>query len=436
MTVPFDMSPEALRARAKRAVGDLRDRATDAVASRLAKQPAQVLQQARALTPEASSKAKEAITMNDDLAFLNSPPPPHPADVPLHDAGLVPTLTGSVAAGGETQARYKKKLEVEQEGRDRDQAELELIAEIKRMSVRQLLDLKSSANVPPFFLSAAAIEKLVNLLIRLATLGLVRRVDTFAAALAARDKLRAYAEAELDARRRSPATVADRKKALAEYAESVQERGKMLGDRHSLRTMPDAHAGARRARAADDLRTRVRAEFDRKRATKGAATIEQRQVEYSAAREAHRRARAENDLVPAGLTGLLITKSQRDASTAAKAAAVLALKDAAQRRKAAQEQLQLLFDEVEAAAIEHEQQVAEQAAAVEKAEAHERDALARELRALPEQIREVGAAAQRVQHQERAAALVAEHNRPKAPAKLEAAEIDRLRQLDLANRRG
>ena len=208
MTVPFDMSPEALQARARRAVGDLRDRATERVASRLAMQPAQVLQQARALPPEASSKAKEAITMDDDLAFLNSPPPPRPADVPLDDAGLVSTLTGSAAAGGEVQARHKKKLEIEQEGRDRDQAELELIAEVKRMSVRQLLDLKSSANVPPFFLSAAAIEKLVNLLIRLATLGLVRRGDTFAAALAARDKLRAYAEAELDARRRSPATVA------------------------------------------------------------------------------------------------------------------------------------------------------------------------------------------------------------------------------------
>ena len=436
MTAPFDMSPEALQARARRAVGDLRDRATERVASRLAKQPAQVLQQAKALTPEASSKAKEAITMDDDLAFLNPPPPPRPADVPLDDAGLAPTLTGSVAAGGEGQARHKKKQEVEQEGRDRDQAELELIAGIKRMSVRHLLELKSSANVPPFFLSAAAIEKLVNLLIRLATLGLVRRVDTFAAALAARDKLRAYAEAELDARRRSPATVADRKKALAEYAEAVQERGKMLVDRHSLRTMPDAHAGARRARAADDIRARMRSEFDRKRATDGAATIEQRQAEYNAAREAHRRARAENDLVPAGLTGLLITKSQRDVSTAAKAAALLALKNAAERRETTRHQLQLLLDEVEAAAIEREQQMAEQAAAVEKAEARERDDIARELRALPDQIREVGAAAQRVQHQERAVALVAEHNRPKTPVELEAAEAERLRQLELANRRG
>ena len=413
-----------------------RGRAEQRVAARLDKQSKSVSQPARAFALEAIHEAKEAITMDDTFDFLNPPPLPRPAGVPLDDAGLVPTLTGSAAAGGEAQARHRKKLEVEQEGRDRDQAELELIAEVKRLSVRQLLDLQSSADVPPFFLSAAAIEKLINLLIRLATLGLVRRVDTFAAPLAARDKLRAYAEAELNARRRSPATVADRKKALSEYAEAVQERGEMLVDRRSLRTMPDAHAGVRRARAAGDLRARVRAEFDRKRATDGAPTIEQRQAEYNATREAHRRARAENDLVPAGLTGLLITKSQRDASTAAKAAAVLALKDAAGRRETTRHQLQLLLDEVEAAAVEHEQQAAEQAAAVEKAEARERDDIARELRALPEQIREVGAAAQRVQHQERAAALVAEHSRPKTPAELEAVEAERLRQLALANRRG
>ena len=246
-----------------------RERAEQRVAVRLDQQPKPFPQSARAMLPEAANQAKEAITMDDDLAFLNSPPPPRPADVPLDDAGLVPTLTGSVAAGGEAQARHKKKLEVEQEGRDRDQAELELIADIRRMSVRQLLDLKSNSNVPPFFLSASAIEKMVNLLILLATLGFVRRVDTLAAALAARDKLRAYAEAELDARRRSPATVADRKKFLAEYAEAAEERGKMLADRHALRSMPSGHADEQRARSGTELRQRIEEAIDQKRAAAG-----------------------------------------------------------------------------------------------------------------------------------------------------------------------
>lgn len=427
---------ERAQAQAEQVAGAARERAEHRVAARLDKQPQPVSQPARAMLPGTIDQAKEATMTDTTLDFLNPPPPPRPDDVPLDDAGLVPTtLTGS-AANGEAQARHKKKLEVMQEDRDRarDQAELDMLAALKRLSVKELLDLRST--VSPLVMSLASIEALINLMIRLFTLGLVKRVNTLGDALAARAELAERAEKELGRRRRSPATVADRIAALNEYAEAVEGRGKMLVDRHSLRTMPDAHAGARRARAADDLRARVRAAFDRKRVAAALPTIEQRQAEHNAAREAHRRARAENDLVPAGFTGLLITKTQRDAGVAAKAAAVLALRQAAERRETAKAQLQMLIDEVEAVALEHEQQAAEQAVAAEKAEALERDALARELRALPEQIREVGAAAQRVQHQERAAALVAEHNRPKTPAELEAVEAERLRQLALANRRG
>lgn len=433
-----DQVAEAARMAARLVVDAADRRAAERVAARLGRQPGPVSQPPRALPPGAIVQAKEATMTDTTLDFLNPPPEPRPAAHPLDDAGLalVPTLTvtGSAAATDEAQARHKRKLKTEQEERERDQAMLDMQAEIRKLSVKELLDLRSA--VPPFVMTAAAIQALINLMIRLLSLGFVKRVDNLSNALAARQRLQEYAEAELGRRRRSPATVSERKAALADYAQAVQERGKLLDDRHSLRTMPDGHAEERQARAAAGRRAQVRAEFDDKHAAAGAATIEQRQVEYNAAREAHRRARAENDLVPAGLTGLLIPKSQRDASTAAKAAAVLALKNAAERREATRHQLQLLLDEVESAAIEREQQAAEQAAAVKKAEARERDALARELRALPEQIREVGAAAQRVQHQERAAALVAEHNRPKTTAELEAVEAERLRQLKLANRRG
>ena len=444
MTVPFDMSPEALQARARRAVGDLSDRATERAASRLAKQPAQVLQQARALTPEASSKAKEAATMNisDNLDFLKPPPLMRPADVPLDGAGLVsvPAMTGSAAADGEAQERHKKKLKTEQEKRDRsgDQAELNNLTELKKLSVRELLDLKST--VPPVVLTAAAIERLVNWLIRLLSLGLVKRADNLSDALSARARLQEFAEAELDRRRRSPSSVSERKAFLQECSEAVQERCTALQERAGA--LDKRRSDQKMARLYQDhaaeaaaLRSQLEAGLDRRQVAHGHETIASRRAAHYAAVRAHRAAR---DLVPAGFTGLLITKAQRDAAAAAKAEAALTLRQAAEQRAAAKAQLQLFLDEVEEAALKHEQEAAERAAAVSKADKIERDALARELRALPDQVREVGVAVRRVQHQERAVALVAEHNRPKTPVEIEveAAEIERLRQLDLANRRG
>ena len=438
MTVPLDMSPEALRARARDAVGGLSDRAAERVASRLAKQPEPFLQPPGALLPAAIDQAEGATmnAMNDDLDFLNPPPPPRPADVLLDDAGLAlaPTLTGSAVAGGEAQTRHKKKLEVEQEGRDRDQAMLDMQTAIRTMSVKELLDLKS--NVPPFVLTAAMIERLIGLMVRLLTLGLVKRVDNLSDALGARQQLQQLAEAELDRRRRLPATLADRKEALREYGAAVEWRSKALNERRTLRSMPDPRAHEHRERRAADLRQQIEVAFDQKRVVAGLETIKTRRAAHDDARAEHRRVRAENDKVPAGFAGLLITRAQRDAAAAAKVAAALMLKNAAARREAAKEQLQLLLDEIEQAAVVHEQHAAEEAAAAEKAEARERELLAKELRALPEQLREIGAAAQRERVGQRAAELVVDANRPKSTAEIEAAEAERLRQLDMANRRG
>lgn len=202
--------------------------------------------------------------------------------------------------------------------------------------------------------------------------------------------------------------------------------------------MPDGHADERRARAAAYLRKQVRAALDIKRAGTGAPTSAQLQAEHNSAREEHRRVRAEAELelVPAGLSGLLITKVQRDAAVAAQAAAAVAVKRAAARRAAAKDRLRLFLDEIEAIAVANEQRAAAEAAAVAAAEAVERDAIARELRSLPAQLIEASAASQRAKNQQHADELVAEHHRPKTPNEIEAAEVERLRQLALANRRG
>ena len=410
-----------------------RERAEQRVAARLDKQPQPVSQLPRALSPVAITEAKEATMTDTTLDFLN-PTPPRPADVPQDDARPAPS-----AAPVEAEDQHKRKQKVEQEHRDRglaDQVELDNLAELKKLSVRELLDLKSS--VSPVVLTAAAIEALVNWLIRMLTLGLVRRVGNLSGALSARARLQELAEAELDRRRRSPASVAERKAFLQEYSEAMQERSMALQERAEAldkRRSDQKTAGLYRDHAAEAavLRSQLQAGLDRRQVANGHETIGARRAAHHAAVVAHRAAR---DLVPVGFTGLLITKSQRDAAAAAKAQAALTLRQAVERRAAAKAQLQLLLDEVEEAALKREQEAAEHAAAASKADKIERDALARELRALPDQIREVGVAVQRVQHQERAVALIAEHNRPKTPAELEAVEAERLRQLELANRRG
>ncbi len=410
---------------------ELRERAQahaeQRVAVRVARRLEPVPQPARALSPEAITQAKEAAMNDTALDFLNVPPPPRPADVPVDDTGPVPSFA---ALSTEAEVEHKKTLETAREDRERDQAMLDMQAEIRSMSVKALLDLKS--NVPPFVLTAAMIERLISLMVRLLTLGLVKRVDNLSDALAARQQLQQLAAVELDRRRRSLATVADRKEALRGYSEEVEWRSRALNKRQSDQSAAAIHRD--RAAEAAVLRSQLEAGLDRRQVARGHDTIKTRRAEHQAAMLAHRAAR-DAHLVPAGFAGLLITKAQRDASVAAKTAATLTLKNAAQRREATRLQLQLLLDEVEAAAIEHERQAAERVAAIKKAEAREADALARELHSLPEQMREVGAAAQRERVGQRAAELVADADRPRTQAELESEEAERLlRQRDLANR--
>lgn len=414
-----------LRARAQaeadRINAAARESAAARVAARLAKQPEQVPlpQQARALTPSATQKAKEAATImtDDKLDFLNVPPPPRPPGVPLDDADLAMPMTAVAAASDEALAHHKTTIK-NQEERDRDQAMLAMQTEIGKLSVRELLDLRSK--VPPFEMTVAALQALINWMIRLLSLGLVKRVDSMSGALAARQELQRLAVDELERRRRTPAGLAERKAALEEYAEAVQERSVALGKRHSDLTMAAAYRDpAREAAESAALRKQQEAGLDRRQVARGHDTIKKRRADHQAAVLAHRAVRDET-LVPAGFGGFMITKAQRDAAVVAKAESVRKLKQAAERRAEAKKQLQVLLDEVEEAAVKHEQDAAENQAAANKAEAFERDALARELRSLPDQIRDVGVQAQHAHHAERAVTLVADAARSRTPDEIEA----------------
>ena len=428
---------ERAQAQAEQVAAVARDRAEVRVADRIGKQPDhQVPQQARALRPDAIRLAKEA-SMDNTHDFFNSPSQPRPADLPLDDAGLLIPMHQGVAAASEAVDRNKK-VEKDRDERERDQAMLDMQSELRRLSVKELLDLRSS--VPPFVLSAAAIERLVNLMIRLLTLGLVKRVDNLSDALAAREELREHADRELDRRRRLPSTVGDRKKFLEEYAEAVQERTVGLDKRRSDRKHADAYRDSEREAAQGvALRKQLEAGLDRRQVARGHDTIKKRRADHKTAALAHRAAReALANLVPAGVSGVFITKEQRHAAAADKAAAETRAKQAAERRAAAKEQLQVLLDEVEEEAVRLEQEAAENLAAVAKAEAIERDALARELRSLPDEIIVVNARAQQVHHAERGAALVADAARLRTAAEIEAeaaeAEAERIRRLTMINR--
>lgn len=393
--------------------------------------PAPEKENSRALLPDAAAAEAAAMryqeSKGDGLDFLALPPiTTKSAGRPLDDAGLLPPASDEA----EALARHKK-TKKEQEERDRDQAMLDVQAEIRKLSVKQLLDLKS--NVPPFVLTAAAIEALVNLMIRLFTLGLVRRVDNLSDALAARQELQQYAEAELDRRRRSPASVVDRKAALNEYAAAVQERSNALDKRYSVQQMSNMHRD--RAGAAVLLRRQLEAGFDRLQTSRGHETIKKRRAEHQAAVAAHRAVRdSDKDLVPAGFGGLFITRAQRDAAAVEKASASLKLKRAAELRESTKALLNLFLNEVEEVALKHEKEEADALKVIKNAEALERHLISLQLRDLPDQLRQVSAAAQRAQHQERGVEIVAEHNRPKTLAEL--AEVERQRQLGLADRRG
>ena len=284
--------------------------------------------------------------------------------------------------------------------------------------------------VPDLFLLAAALERLVALMMRLLSLGLYKGRTTVSDALSAREQLAELADAELGRRRKSPATARERKDALLAYQSAVTERSETLSDRQRLRSMPNPRAAEQAARARAAIRDQGETMFDAQRSADGLDTVKDRRA---AAAEAAAELASAEDYVPTATTGFFISKTDRAKALAANQLRARQVARAQLLRDRTAAALRELLDRVESIAAQHAQRRADRKAAEEKAEADERAALAKELGALPEQVLAVAREAQRVHHAERGAAMVADAARPRTAAEL-AAEAERLRLLMLVNR--
>ena len=395
-----DQVAEAARLAARVVVDAADRRAVELVAARLDKQPEPAVpHSARALPPAAIDQAKEAsIIMNDDtLAFLNlnPSPSPRPDGQPLDDAELrapVPAVAVAPATRSPSTSTPAEDAAERRRRHDEEVAVFDMQAALRKLTIAQLLDLRST--VPPFLLSAAALEKLLNLMIRLLSCGLVKRVNSLSDALSARRRLQGYGEAELAQRRKSPASAADRLTALSEYQSAVQERDNLLEDRARQRKKPDPQVAAQQDRARETRRQQIEAGFDRLQVSRGHQTIVHRRKVLAAAEEEQiKAAGAEADAEPVASIGFgLVRIPMSRARMVAVAAAVVARKKrieaAFDRRQAALTALNEFLQQVENSAVreEREREVARLAEAAN--EQQERADLAIELRELPAQLQD------------------------------------------------
>lgn len=111
--------------------------------------------------------------------------------------------------------------------RQQEEHEQELQAELRKLSIDQLLDLKSN-RVSDLFLSAAVLERLMNLMLKILTLGAVSRENTISNAVDARQRLADASTQELARRRRTPEGAKARREALASEASALESRDQKL----------------------------------------------------------------------------------------------------------------------------------------------------------------------------------------------------------------
>ena len=216
----------------------------------------------RALAPSAARAAVVEMstpTAGDPLAFLATAPAPRLAGQPLDDAALVSQPAEAEAEVDADTARAAREAE-------RDQAEATLDRELRRMSVAALLDVKSAGNVEPVELQVERLLALLSLMLRILSFGLVKKSNALQDARVVRQALADRASDELQRRKRTPNTVAERLRAIDVEATA-------LGGRRD-----EIHARAVKRQVAGDTpatvaRARVQRAYDAERARAGLPTL-------------------------------------------------------------------------------------------------------------------------------------------------------------------
>ena len=381
---------------------------------------------------EADAVRAQAAAGPDPLEFL-APAELAPTvrdDAPLVAAPAASQMPTATQAERDAWADATRK----RDERDRIDQDQELQAELRALSVHQLLDLRSS-RVDELFLTAALLQKLLNLMFKVLSkvlsISLVRREDSIFNALAARRKLAELADAELERRKRSPASAADRRAALSEHQAALQERDKVLADRLENRRLSaqDPHGAERAEQVHHDRLKTLKAGFDRLQASRGHETVRKRRADRDDARA---ELRAAEDDVPVAM-GLLMVPARRKMVSDENAARAKRLAAAVKRAEAMQAALAEFMDQINAELRREQDAAAEALDAAIKNEAFERGALARELRALPEQLLAARLEVQVEQRSSRAGAAgvaTAGH----APPSLVQVEADELAAAEAAER--
>ena len=360
---PFDMSP-ALQARAQAQAGHVaeaaRGRAEEQVTARLNRQPqpAQPVpqhQQARALTPGAIHKAKEAAAiMNDDkLDFLHVPPPPRPIDVPIDDAGLAVQAAPPTAGCGGGDAAEEVNARARTRRLQEDDERARLSAEMRRLNSAQLIELRNVSRRPldEAIIMAALLEKLLALALRLLSFCGYRRTTPIADLLASKQAIGKAAEDEISRRRRSPATAAERLRGLADHEKALKARQLELGAQETAADLSQLYAPTpTQSSAAGRLRDLATAEFDRAQSFEQKPTTTELQAEID-------KLDGEIDSFEsqqAPVAGLLSKVKFGSAAARARARAAAEheaargnLRRARQRRERAAERLAQFFDAIE-----------------------------------------------------------------------------------------
>lgn len=186
---------------------------------------------------------------------------------------------------------------------EREAAEAELDLKLRKLEVAALYDLKSF-QVAPIWLTAEQITALVNLVVKIATFGVVKRANVFAESRLAQKNLAARADQEIQRRKRTPTRVVERLKILAIQEAAAKDRQLKLSARASnnwaIPPLQEARVTTERRRDAAATRAGVKTIFSARADLAAAQAKEVARAEQVTAAEA---------AVPLGFAGVLSSAS-------------------------------------------------------------------------------------------------------------------------------